>query len=102
MIVRYGKDYEYYKRIVKTDDEANKYATYDDTSQIIHAYIYPANGQVQAQQYGQDLSYILNMLTNDGSIEEGDAIKVYADSFDYKVISKKIYTNHFLLELKKI
>lgn len=101
MIVRNGKNYKYSEYITVTDDEANTYKTYGDKNDI-HAYIYPASGQVQSNQYGKDLGYILNLLTNENKLKEGDGLCVYSDEVDYEVISIKRYTGHFFCELKKI
>lgn len=101
MIVRNGKNYKFAIFETKENDEGYKYSDWGNL-QDINAYIYPASGQVQAQQYGNELSYYLNLLTNEDKLKEGYGLCVYEDVIDYKVVSIKKYTNHFLVELKKI
>ena len=93
------KPYTYYKRITMQDEEANTIVTYGDPIEFT-ANIYPSGGQVQAQQYGHELGYILNCITHENTITELDVVSVYGDK-DYEVVSIKRYSNHNELELKK-
>lgn len=102
MIVRYFKTYEYFETKVVEDEEAHKRVVFDDTPKQISAYIYPATTSQQAQSYGKELNYFLNLLSNEDKLEEGFGVKVYSDEIDYVVHTKKIYSNHFELELKKL
>lgn len=101
MIVRNGKTYKFAKFIDKKSDEGHKYREWGD-SEDINAYIYPASGEVQARQYGNEMGYYLNLLTNEDKLQEGFGLCVYGEKVDYKVVSIQRYTEHFLLELKKI
>lgn len=88
------------KRIITIDEEANTVVRYD-ALQPFYAYIYPASGQVQAQQYGRDLNYILNMITTDDTLDELDGVQVFSnESIDYEVISKKRYKEHMEYEIQ--
>ena len=78
---------------------------YGAQPKTIQAYIYPAGGQIQMQQYGQRLGYMLNMMYNCGDIAERDGICVYVKPFDtpdYRVVSIKRYTDHCEAELERI
>ena len=100
MQVKNKQIYKLKKKTIIEDNEGGIYPEYLDAIDI-ECYIYPASGRVQAEMYGERLTYILNMLY-DGEIEisEGDCI-VY-NNLDYKVISIKNYTKHKLIELEKI
>lgn len=101
MQVRYFKTYKYATYTVIEDEEANKKVVFDKLQEI-KAYIYPATGQVQAEQWGKELPYIFNLLTNEDKLKEGYGIAFNSDSINYRVVSIKPYTNHFLCEIKKI
>ena len=49
--------------LIIEDEEANKKSIFGEKKEI-KAYIYPATGQVQAEQWGKELPYIFNLLTN--------------------------------------
>lgn len=100
------KEYALKKREVITDDEGGKYASYTKPI-IIKAIIWPADGRLQAEMYGERLNYIQNMLYQKGGpeLKEGDGIcyKVSKDEeLDYKVISIKEYTEHYFVEIERI
>ncbi len=101
MEVRFDKKYKYSPNVLIEDEEANKRVVYKKMLDI-NAYIYPATGQVQAEQWGKELPYIFNLLTNEDKLKEGYGIAYNSDSINYKVVSIKPYTNHFLCEIKKI
>ena len=101
MIVRNGKTYHYAPINVTIDEEAHKKVDYGK-QQPFNAYIYPASGQVQAETYGNELKYILNLLTNEDVLKEGYGVAYNSTEINYKVISIKEYTGHFLCELKKL
>lgn len=102
MDVLNGKEYKYAIPEVIEDEEANKKVVWEEQATFINAYIYPASGQVQAEQYGKDLPYIKNLLTNDFRLKEGYGLMVDSDQVDYAVISVKKYTGHLLCEIKKL
>ena len=105
MRIKNKKAYWLKKKITtEDDDEGNVYAEYSEAIEI-KANIYPANGKLQAEIYGERLNYIFNMLY-DGpeNLNEGDGICVFVDKDskpDYKIISIKPYS-HQLIELEKI
>lgn len=101
MQVRYLKTYEYFEPKVIEDNEANKRVVFDHEGKQIQAYIYPATTSSQSLQYGKELNYMLNLLTNENKLKEGYGIKVFANQVDYVVETIKIYSSHFLVELKK-
>lgn len=101
MQVRYFKTYNFAKKIVTEDEEANTITRFGKLEEI-KAYIYPADGQVQSQQWGKELPYIFNLLTNEDKLKEGYGIAFNSDSVNYEVVSIKPYTKHFLCEIKKL
>lgn len=105
MRIKNKKTYFLKKKVLIEDNEGGKYSDYSDEYVDIKANIYPATGKIQAEIYGERLSYIFNMLYDgDKEIVEGDGICVFVDKDskpDYKVISIKPYT-HKLIELEKI
>lgn len=98
------KKYNVHKSITISDGEGGKYPGYEEkASSSIKAEIWPASGKVQAEMYGLRLAYIMNMITDlRNEVNEIDGICVYSDVPDYKIISKKKYTNHIVYELEKI
>lgn len=101
MEVRFDKNYKYSPDVLIEDEEANKRVVYKEMLDI-NAYIYPATGQVQAEQWGKELPYIFNLLTNEDKLKEGYGIAYNSDSINYRVVSIKTYTKHYLCEIKKI
>lgn len=101
MKVRNAKPMSYSSKATSKDAEANTILSWGEKKHF-NAYIYPASGQAQAEQYGNELGYILNLLTNDLVLTEGDGVYVYDETEpDYVVISIKRYTDHHLVEVKK-
>lgn len=87
---------------IKTN-EGLKRTGYSDEGVTIYAEIWPASGNVQAEVYGQRLSYILNALVErDTMINELDGLCIDSDSVTHKVISIKTYSNHKVLELEDV
>lgn len=105
MRIKNKKDYYLKRKILINDDEGGKYSGYSNEAVKIKANIYPANGKLQAEIYGERLNYISNMLYDgDETLNEGDGICVYVSkdsSPDYKIISIKRYS-HIMIELEKI
>lgn len=78
---------------------------YSDDPFVFMADISPASGKVQAEMYGVRLTNILNMFCEPIEIQEKDGVCVYVDADqkpDYKVISIKRYSQHYLCELEKL
>lgn len=105
MRIKNKKTYYLKRKILIEDSEGGKYSSYSDEATEIKANIYPANGKLQSEIYGERLNYMLNMLY-DGSehLNEGDGICVYVskdNNPDYKIISIKLYS-HMMIELEKI
>lgn len=105
--IRNKKPYFYKKKTVQKDEEGTMVETFAEVPIPFEAAIYPASGRIQAEVYGERLTYILNMLCDQGDTEisEGDGICVYVGSEalpDYKVISIKHYTRYREYELEKI
>lgn len=97
------KPYKIFKYVVKTNNEGVRFKGYENNPDIINAEIYPASGRVQAQIYGEKLSYIMNMLVErSAEIKERDGICIDSDVPNYEVVSIKNYTFHKFVELQKL
>ena len=103
MKVKNLKEYKVYPYMWQTDNEGGIFEGYSDTPKAVQAYVYPAGGRVQAEQYGERLAYMLNMMVNlPSDIRENDGICVFADSADYKVVSISLYSEHAQIMLEKV
>lgn len=105
MRIKDKKTYYLKRKTLIEDSEGGKYSRYSNEAIKIEANIYPANGRLQSEIYGERLKYIQNMLY-DGSetLNEDDGICVYVSKDsepDYKIISIKRYS-HMMIELEKI
>lgn len=115
------KQYHYRSAAQKKDNEGNSYTEYGEAKPIT-AEIWPAGGKLQAEMYGQKLSYIRNCridgeytietdekghvsyMSGTQTIREGDGIclDVSGESDpDYKIIAIRPY-RHLYMELEKI
>lgn len=86
-------------------NEGSSYTDYGDAVEI-KATIWPAGGRIQAEMYGERLTYIKNM-EYDGpeSMQEGDGICVFVGPDkkpDYKIISIKNEYNPKVMELEAL
>ncbi len=99
------KTYNLKHHIMAQNEEGNTYPAWGSPVEI-DAEIWPAGGQLQAQIYGQELQYMLNMLyQGDQEIKESDGICVFVSADqdpDYQVISQQRYTDHWTFVLKKL
>lgn len=72
----------------------------------IEARIWPAGGRVQAEEYGQRLAYMKNMLYEGAeALMEGDGIcvDVAADQDpDYRIVSMQREYHPLVIELEKV
>lgn len=110
------------KQITKKDKEGSAYIEYENAN-VIHGEVWPAGGKVQAEMYGNRLSYIQNVrieehytiesdekgvqhyvLENGANLVENDGICIYVSADktpDYRIISIK--PHRFLrLEVERI
>ena len=99
------KTYHLRKRIPKRTNEGSSYTDYDEAIEI-KATIWPAGGRIQAEMYGEKLSYMKNR-EDDGteSMQEGDGICVFVgpnEKPDYKIISIKPEYNPKRMELEAL
>ena len=114
--------YYHRKKITKKDGEGSTYSEYENATGF-QGEMWPASGKLQAETYGNRLSYIRNvkidgryeikpdekgvlhyLFENDMDITEGDGMCLYVSKSanpDYAVISIKPY-KHLLLEVEKL
>lgn len=99
------KTYYLRKRIPKRTSEGSSYTDYADGIEI-KARIWPAGGRIQAEMYGERLTYIKNMeYDGQESMQEGDGVCVFVgadEAPDYKIISIKPEYNPKLMELEAL
>ncbi|MBB6622034.1 hypothetical protein H7E67_01190 [Clostridium gasigenes] len=106
MQVKFKKTYYLKKRAIGKNDEGMDIETFADIGIGIEANIQPATSKVQAELYGVQLNYMMNMYY-DGEevVTEGDGICVNtkgSSNHDYIVQPIKIYNGHKVIELKKV
>lgn len=115
------KQYHLRPAEAKKDNEGNSYTEYGEAKSVT-AEIWPAGGKLQAELYGQRLSYIRNCridgaykvqtdakgkvsyLLGEKTVREGDGICVYVpgeSNPDYKIIAIRPY-RHLYMELEKM
>lgn len=99
------KSYNLKRRVVTKNREGGPEVSYE-AAVPIKATIWPAGGRIQAEMYGERLSYIKNMeYEGQEEMKEGDGICVFVDADadpDYKIISIKPELTPKLMELEKI
>lgn len=99
------KKYHLKRRIPKRTSEGSSYTEYAEAVEI-QAIIWPAGGKVQAEMYGERLSYIKNMEYGGvETMQEGDGICVFVspdEKPDYKIISIQPEYNPKRMELEKL
>ena len=99
------KSYPLRRRKTGTDREGGSIVEYEDAVEI-KATIWPASGRVQAELYGERLTYIKNMEYGGAeAMQEGDGICVFVGPEagpDYKIISIKPEYSPKVMELERI
>lgn len=116
------KPYRFFPRITKRDNEGSTYETYGESFSL-RSEVYPASGNVQAEQYGERLNYIYNCriwetykiqrneqgqteYVFDGfALKERDGISLYSEEDskpDYQILSIKPYRHSLLLEVERV
>lgn len=88
------------------DEEGGTYEEFSSSFCIIDVEVWPATNKRQVELYGVRVNDILNVNYQGNTlIEVGDGLCVNVSSEqlpDYRVISKKEYTFHQVLEIEKI
>lgn len=99
------KSYHLRRRKTGKDREGGSIVEYEEAVEI-KAIIWPAGGRVQAEMYGERLSYIKNMEYGGAeAMQEGDGICVFVgpeEKPDYKIISIKPEYSPKVMELERI
>lgn len=99
------KKYHLKRRTPQKNSEGGTIDAYAEAVEI-QAIIWPAGGKVQAEMYGERLSYIKNMeYEGNEAMQEGDGICVFVgpdEKPDYKIISIKPEYNPKRMELEKL
>jgi len=99
------KEYHLKRKLTNKNSEGGTKVAYAEAVPI-KATIWPAGGRVQAEMYGERLSYIKNMeYEGQEAMQEGDGICVFVgpgEAPDYKIISIKPEYTPKLMELEKI
>ena len=99
------KSYHLRRRKTGKDREGGSIVEYEEAVEI-KAIIWPAGGKVQAEMYGERLTYIKNMEYGGAeAMQEGDGICVFVGPEagpDYKIISIKPEYSPKVMELERI
>ena len=99
------KSYHLRRKKTGKDSEGGSIVEYEEAVEI-KAIIWPAGGRVQAEMYGERLSYIKNMEYGGAeAMQEGDGICVFVGPEakpDYKIISIKPEYSPKVMELERI
>lgn len=99
------KKYHLRKRVPKRTSEGSSYTDYEAAVEI-EAIIWPAGGRIQAEKYGERLSYIKNMeYGGKETMQEGDGICVFVgpeEAPDYRIISIQPEYNPKVMELERL
>ena len=99
------KNYHLRRRKTGKDSEGGSIVRYEEAVEI-KATIWPASGRVQAELYGERLTYIKNMEYGGAeAMQEGDGICVFVGPEagpDYKIISIKPEYSPKVMELERI
>lgn len=93
-----------YKFSKVKDNEGGVSSGFSPSFCFIDVELYPATNKRQTEIYGIRVNDILNMLyQGETNIDVNDGISVYTqEKPDYRVISKKSYTNHHLIEIERL
>lgn len=88
------------------DNEGGVHEGFSSSFTIVDCEIWPATNKRQVEIYGIRINDILNMnYQGEDLINVGDGLCVYVDKAnnpDYRVVSKKAYTSHYVYEIEKI
>ena len=88
------------------DSEGGIQEGFSSSFVLIKCEIWPASNKRQVEIYGIRINDILNMNYQGAEqVNVGDGLCIYVESSknpDYRVISKKEYTSHFVYEIEKI
>jgi hypothetical protein len=91
-----------FKRIVT--DEGIAKEGYADKVEEVRLELWPASSKLQSEIYGERLNDILNANASkdtDINVKDGVCIESETD-VTHRVISKKIYSHHQVLELERV
>lgn len=100
-MLNFAKTYPVYGTVKTVNDEGTKIERYEPKGSI-RATVYPASSRRMTEVYGNRLQSMLSALTEDETIQPGDALSVYQDDPDFKVVGKSIYSRHVELDLEKL
>ena len=93
------------KRFKKTvTDEGAAKEGYADEVEEVRLELWPATSNLQSEIYGERLNDILNANASketDVNVKDGVCIDSKAD-VTHRVISKKVYSHHQVLELERV
>lgn len=99
------KTYHLKRRTVGKNKEGGSVVVYEKPIEI-RATIWPAGGRVQAEMYGEKLTYMKNMAyEGTEKMKEGDGICVFTgpeEAPDYKIVSIKSEYSPKIMELERL
>lgn len=91
-----------FKKIVT--DEGIAKEGYTDEVEGVHLELWPASSKLQSEIYGERLNDILNAnASKDADINVKDGVCIDSKTeVTHRVISKKVYSQHQVLELERV
>lgn len=93
------------KRFKKTvTDEGIAKEGYTDEAEGVRLELWPASSNLQSEIYGERLNDILNAnASKDANINVKDGVCIESETeVTHRVISKKVYSRHQVLELERV
>lgn len=98
-MLRFSKTYTFAKPTLHVNEEGTRTTQFDpETAVPFQATVYPATGKRVLEVYGVRTQRMLNALTVDSNVAEGDAVFIGAEA--YKVINRADYSRHSELDLE--
>jgi hypothetical protein len=91
-----------FKKIVTNEGVAKE--GYSDETEEVRLELWPASSKLQSEIYGDRVNDILNANASkdvDISVKDGVCIESQTD-VTHRVISKKVYSHHQVLELERV
>lgn len=91
-----------FKKIVT--DEGIAKEGYTDEDEEVRLELWPASSKLQSEIYGERLNDILNAnASKDADINVKDGVCIESETeVTHRVISKKVYSQHQVLELERV
>lgn len=102
-MLRYDRPYTYYHPRIEVTDEGSRFETYEGLPALTaRMTVYPASSRRMLEIYGPRLNQMLNAITFNSEIKIGDGVCVESDDPDHKVVGRRVYSQHYELDLERM